>query len=63
MGLPVFLTIYFAGRLVHRLSSGAIDAVNRLSGIVLFALGAELAVKGLHGLYMAAAASGLTPGP
>lgn len=59
MGIPVFLTITFAGRLVHRLSSGAIDTVNRLSGIVLFALGAQLAVKGLHGLYLAAA---LTPG-
>ena len=54
MGIPVYLTISFAGRLVRRLSGGAIDTVNRLSGIILFALGAQLAVRGLHGLYLAA---------
>lgn len=51
MAIPVFLTFYFAGRLVRHLSSGAVDAVNRVSGIILFALGAQLTVKGLHGLY------------
>lgn len=50
MAVPVFLTFSFAGRLVRHLSSGAIDAVNRVSGIILFALGAQLAVKGLAGL-------------
>lgn len=51
MAFPVFLTISFAGRLVRHLSGGAADAVNRVSGIILFALGAQLAVKGLLGLY------------
>jgi multiple antibiotic resistance protein len=51
MGVPVYFTLSFAGRLISRLSSGAIDAVNRISGIILFAIGAQLAVKGLHGLY------------
>lgn len=50
MAVPVFLTFYFAGRLVRRLSSGAVDAVNRISGIILFALGAQLAVSGIKGL-------------
>lgn len=57
MGIPVFLTISFAGQMVRRLSGGAIDAVNRLSGIILFGLGAQLAVSGLHGLYRAADAA------
>jgi multiple antibiotic resistance protein len=57
MGVPVFLTIYFAGRLVRRLSSGAVDTVNRLSGIILFGLGIQLAVKGLLGLYHVADAA------
>lgn len=57
MGIPVFLTLSFAGRLVRRLSDGAIDAVNRISGIILFGLGAQLAVKGLHGLYQLAVTS------
>lgn len=57
MAVPVFLTFSFAARLVHRLSSGATDAVNRVSGIILFALGAQLTVDGLHGLYVLAAAS------
>lgn len=51
MAVPVFLTFSFAGRLVRHLSAGAADAVNRISGIILFALGAQLAVKGIHGLY------------
>jgi len=54
VGIPVFLTIMFAGRMVRRLSAGAIDAVNRVSGIILFGLGAQLAVTGLYGLYRAA---------
>ena len=57
MGVPVYLTISFAGRLVRHLSGGAIDAVNRLSGIILFGLGSQLAVRGLYGLYLAATAS------
>ena len=51
MAVPVYYTLALAGRLISRLSSGAIDAVNRVSGIILFAIGAQLAVKGLHGLY------------
>ena len=51
MAVPIFLTFSFAGRLVRQLGGGAVDAVNRVSGIILFALGAQLAVEGLHGLY------------
>jgi multiple antibiotic resistance protein len=51
MAVPVFLTFMFAGRLVNRLKPGAIDAVNRISGIVLVALGAQLAVTGLRDLW------------
>lgn len=57
MAIPVFLTISLAARLVQRLSGGAIDAVNRVSGIILFALGSQLMVAGLHGLYRAADAA------
>ncbi|MFO1090040.1 MAG: MarC family protein [Hyphomicrobiales bacterium] len=55
MAVPVFLTLCFAGRLVRRLSDGAIDTVNRISGIILFALGAQLAVEGVRDLLGAAA--------
>jgi multiple antibiotic resistance protein len=52
MAIPVYLTFLFAGRLVGRLGNGATDAVNRISGIILFALGSQLTVEGLRGLYM-----------
>lgn len=57
MAVPIFFTFSFAGRLVRHLSGGAADAVNRVSGIILFALGAQLSVKGLFGLYQAADAA------
>lgn len=53
--IPVYLTFVSAGRLVHKLKPGAIDAVNRISGIVLVALGAQLAVVGLRDLWVSGA--------
>ncbi|MGY3450502.1 MarC family protein [Bradyrhizobium sp. USDA 4353] len=52
VSVVVFTTFLFAGRLVGSLSVSAVDAVNRISGIILFALGIELTVKGLKDLVL-----------
>jgi multiple antibiotic resistance protein len=50
MALPVALTFLLAGPVTSRLGSGAMDAVTRVSGIILFALGTQLMVRGLRDL-------------
>lgn len=51
LAVPVGLTFLFAARVTGRLSAGAMDAITRISGIILFALGVQLTVGGLHDLY------------
>lgn len=50
IAVAVYLTFRLAGPVSSRLGPGSMDAVTRISGIVLVALGSQLAVEGLVGL-------------
>jgi multiple antibiotic resistance protein len=50
MAVPVWLTFLLAGPVTSRLGAGAMDALTRVSGIILFSLGTQLTVRGLHDL-------------
>jgi multiple antibiotic resistance protein len=50
MAVPVGLTVLSAGPITSRLGAGAVDAVTRVSGIILVALGIQLCAAGLRTL-------------
>jgi multiple antibiotic resistance protein len=57
MAAPVFLTFVLAGPVTSRLGASAMDALTRVSGILLFTLGTQLTVSGLAGLLRSAGVS------
>jgi multiple antibiotic resistance protein len=50
VAIPVGLTFLLAGPITSRLGAGAVDAVTRISGIILVALGIQLCAGGLKSL-------------